>query len=111
MVLLARVGILVNCVPLRLCSSSSCSLFPHTQQTLGPHMLFGSVPPAMQVADPSQLPEAAPIIPQICESGVPGGIMCARARVHVEEVNVVAQHCIRLGGLQASVVEAAALGL
>ena len=73
-------------------------------------MLFGSVPPAMQVVDPSQLP-GAPNIPQICESGVPGGSIDANARVHVEEVGVFVQHCDGLQELPQTVVEAAALGL
>ena len=75
-------------------------------------MLFGSVPPAMQVADPSQLPSEAHIA-QICESGVPGGIPSdARARVHVVEVGVIVQHCVGLQEpLLQTVVEAAALGL
>ena len=74
-------------------------------------MLFGSVPPAMQVADPSQLPVCPNMGPQICDSGVPGGSIGAKARVHVVEVGVIVQHCVGLQELPQTVVEAAELGL
>ena len=74
-------------------------------------MVLASDPPAMQLADPRKLDVGSPIMPQICDSGVPAGSAPAIAREHVVVVGVAVQHTVGEHELPQTVVATAGLGL